>query len=94
MFDAEQKNIKLIDLGVSTEFVESEAEDAGTAGTYRYMSPEQFEGKLSLKTDIWSFGCVLLQFCTGLKPYHAMTEEIPMTMKIILEKISPLDYIV
>ena len=60
MFDAEQKNIKLIDLGVSTEYNEKEAENAGMAGTYRYMSPEQFDGKLSLKTDIWSFGCVLL----------------------------------
>lgn len=74
--------------------MEEEADNAGTAGTYRYMSPEQFEGKLSLKTDIWSFGCVLLQFCTGLKPYDGMTAEIPMTMKIIVEKVSPLDYIV
>lgn len=40
MFNGSQNQVKLIDLGVSTEYVESEADDAGTAGTYRYMAPE------------------------------------------------------
>ena len=38
---------------------------ANAIGTYRYMAPEQLKSKLSLKTDVWAFGCVLLEFCTG-----------------------------
>ena len=41
------------------------------------MSPEQYIGfedymsVLSLKhTDIWGFGCIMLEFFTGKPPYH------------------------
>jgi len=31
----------------------------------RYYSPEQIDGKISLKSDIWGFGCFILEFVTG-----------------------------
>ena len=71
----DKTKIKLIDLGISTEYVEQGKNNrfdmtAQAIGTCRYMAPEQFKGKLSLQTDVWSFGCVLLELCTGEKPYH------------------------
>jgi serine/threonine protein kinase len=36
------------------------------------MSPEQLGGVLSFKSDIWSFGCVLLELYTGKKPYEGL----------------------
>ena len=38
-------------------------------GTPIYMAPEQWRGEICLKTDIWAFGCVLFEICTGKKPY-------------------------
>ena len=33
------------------------------------MSPEQMNEIITFKLDIWAFGCILLQFSTGLKPF-------------------------
>ncbi len=55
------------------------------------MPPEQLNGSLTFKTDIWAFGCVLLQFCTGLKPYDNIANEIVATMQIF-NGITPLAY--
>lgn len=44
------------------------------AGTYRYMPPEQHNEKVTLKSDIWSFGCVLFVLSTGLQPFEGMNE--------------------
>ena len=39
-------------------------------GTPSYMAPEQIRGKaLSLKADIYSFGCTLYELTSGKKPY-------------------------
>jgi serine/threonine protein kinase len=60
-------------------------------GTPRYMSPEQLDGKLSFKCDIWALGCVLLEFSTGVKPFENVASEVAMCLKIF-QGSSPLDY--
>ena len=35
-------------------------------GTASYMSPEQACGK---RTDIWAYGCCLIETLTGAKPF-------------------------
>ena len=59
------KTVKLIDFGISTR-LDTTAVSCSQAncGTYRFMPPEQLSGILSLKSDIWSFGCIVLQLCT------------------------------
>jgi tetratricopeptide (TPR) repeat protein len=64
---------KITDFGI----VKTEAEDKQWGGTYGYMSPEQFEGKvIDARADIYSFGCVLYEiFCNGRRPHELSEEE-------------------
>jgi len=66
----------LIDLGISKGIDTKTRENPKAGdGTLNYTSPEQLEGMLSTKIDIWQFGCIILQFVTGFRPFDKARSE-------------------
>ena len=62
--------IKVIDYGVSRKTSAAANDDGTIAGTPMYMSPEQWRGAPTTKSDVYALGCLLYELCTGDQPFH------------------------
>lgn len=58
---------KLCDFGLA-KHIDSTFITTSLMGTSAYMAPEGFSGTVTQKTDIYSYGIVLLELLTGLRP--------------------------
>ena len=60
-------------------------------GTVGYMSPEQAQGKtnqIDQRSDVFSFGCILFEACTGKKPFEG--ESVIKSLHMVVYEPAPL----
>jgi len=68
--------IKVMDFGLAKLKGSSGLTRSGASvGTIAYMSPEQIQGdEVDQRTDLWAFGVILYELCTGQHPFRGQHE--------------------
>lgn len=71
-------HIVICDFGISRIMSESNFTTTSSAkGSPIYMSPELFSSnpRSTLRSDVWAWGCLVLQITSGIRPYSEVTSQ-------------------
>ena len=63
----ERGGVKIVDFGIARAASDA---TATIAGTPHYMAPEQAEGRVDERSDVYSVGCLLYECLTGRPPFE------------------------
>ncbi|KAB5560291.1 kinase-like domain-containing protein [Coniochaeta sp. 2T2.1] len=92
VFLGEDNSVKLGDFGLS-KMIQSHDFASTYVGTPFYMSPEICAAeKYTLKSDIWSLGCIIYELCTREPPFNAKSH-FQLVQRIKEGKVNPLPVI-
>lgn len=85
----ENDNVIVTDFGIARITDSTRLTSAGSSmGTPEYMSPEQIQGDVDERTDIYSLGIVMYEMLTGKVPFQADTP-VAVAYKQVHEKLIP-----
>ena len=73
----ESGTVRVLDFGIARVLMPDVEATRSVAGTLRYMSPEQLQGRpLDRRSDIFSLGCSLFELASGVPAYSGSTHEV------------------
>jgi serine/threonine protein kinase len=81
--------VKLADFGASKKLAELQSGkmmSLTVQGTPYFMAPEVFEGKYSVKADIWAVGCLAYQMAAGFPPWKNLGFTNPFALSTFVQK--------
>jgi formylglycine-generating enzyme required for sulfatase activity/predicted Ser/Thr protein kinase len=77
--------VKIVDFGIAKLAGRGDLTGTGLSlGTVAYMAPEQFEGRVDQRADLWALGVVIYEMLTGRLPFEAETQL--ATMNAVLNR--------
>lgn len=68
-FNTATGNYILLDFGLAVMSDEQRRSSLRNAGAVEFMAPEQYDGKMLLETDVYSYGVVLYELLAGVVPF-------------------------
>jgi serine/threonine protein kinase len=84
-------HIKLADFGFAQTVSITSASVTAVGKTWRYAAPELADDKVSFKSDVWSFGCVLCEIFspTFARPWESLLKEIAIMKQVMNGQAPP-----
>lgn len=79
----------LADFGLATTLSSASMKSATTAGTPRYMAPEQFQGTVSRESDQYALACIAYELFTGQPPFTAPDAVVLMFKHVTEQPVDP-----
>jgi len=80
------KEVKIIDFGLSKKFHSGVAKFKSFLGTPYYVAPEVIKQEYSFNCDVWSIGATAFKIITGQPPFPNFDKDILFHGVVILEK--------
>ena len=69
--------VRVLDFGIARVLRSDVEVTRSVAGTLRYMSPEQLQGRaIDRRSDVYSLGCSLFELVSGVPAYSGSTHEV------------------
>jgi eukaryotic-like serine/threonine-protein kinase len=80
--------VRLVDFGLARSTIDGTAEVMTISGTLAYMAPEQLEGRVDLRSDLFAAGVVLWELLTGT-PLRKATGGVEAFVEILSSDAPP-----
>ncbi|GLV55336.1 hypothetical protein KDH_21830 [Dictyobacter sp. S3.2.2.5] len=84
-----REHVWLADLGIADVLVATHTSEDGILGTYAYMAPEQFRGKVSKRCDQYALACVTYELLAGRHPFDITSSHTLMYQHLEKQPLSP-----
>jgi len=69
-----RNEVKIVDFGIAKLSTQADLTGTGLSlGTVQYMAPEQFQGQVDARADLWALGVTMFEMLTSRRPFEGTT---------------------